>query len=80
MPVPCTDKRSELNVEPWYKDKIYSKQIFFTVNIQESTVFHLTSKVRSDGGGENVDVARAMITVRGAGRRSHITGSSVHNQ
>jgi len=25
------------------------------------------------------DVARAMITVRGAGRKSHITGSSAHS-
>ena len=33
-------------------------------------------RVRSDKGGENVDVARAML----AARKSHITGSSVHNQ
>ena len=36
--------------------------------------------MRSDKGGENIDVARAMIAMRGTGRRSHITGSSVHNQ
>ena len=38
------------------------------------------SRVRSDKGGENIDVARLMVSVRGSGRRSHLVGSSVHNQ
>lgn len=38
------------------------------------------SRVRSDQGGENIQVARAMIMSRGIGRSSHIAGSSIHNQ
>ena len=38
------------------------------------------SRVRSDKGGENIEVARMMVSVRGTGRRSHLVGSSVHNQ
>ena len=42
--------------------------------------YHLPSRVRSDGGLENIDVGRFMIEARGANRGSIITGNSVHNQ
>ena len=38
------------------------------------------SRVCSDKGGENVDVARAMLTARVTGCRVFLVGSSVHNQ
>ena len=70
----------------------YSRRIVYlhaSSNNKAKTVYRLfreavrecgwPSRVRSDKGGENIDVARAMLTIRGTGR-SHITGSSVHNQ
>ena len=42
--------------------------------------YHLPSRVRSDQGLENVQVARHMLETRGAERRSMITGCSTHNQ
>ena len=40
----------------------------------------IPSRVRTDKGGENVDLARAMILFRGTGRGSHLAGRSVNNQ
>lgn len=44
--------------------------------------YSLPSKVRSDKGRENVDVAWHMLShpLRGPDRGSHVTGRSVHNQ
>ena len=38
------------------------------------------SRVRSYYGGENYDVAKLMLHVRGENRGSHLTGKYIHNQ
>lgn len=48
--------------------------------IQATCLYGLPSRVRSDHGGENLQVALFMNLVQGLQRRSHITGESVHNQ
>ncbi|XP_071855243.1 uncharacterized protein [Apostichopus japonicus] len=48
---------------------------------QEATqIYGIPSRVRTDMGVENRDVAQFMIETRGPNRRSIITGLSVHNQ
>ena len=71
----------------------YSRMITYLAcadNNRSTTVFKLfhsatkqygvPSRVRSDKGGENILVCHFMVSTRGIGRASHISGSSVHNQ
>lgn len=52
----------------------------FKAFMEAVTKLGVPERVRSDKGGENVLVAEYMLETRGIGRRSHITGHSVHNQ
>lgn len=48
--------------------------------LKATCLYGLPSRVRSDHGGENIQVALFMNLVQGIERRSFITGESVHNQ
>jgi len=48
--------------------------------LKAAGMYEVPSQIRSDQGTENVKVAQYMLEKRGAGRRSFITGCSVHNQ
>lgn len=43
-------------------------------------MYGIPERVRSDKGLDNISVADFMISQKGTGRRSMITGPSVHNQ
>ena len=73
----------------------FSREIVYLAaadNNQSSTVlqlflraveqYGLPSRVRSDKGGENVEISHYMLSHprRGPGRRNMITGRSIHNQ
>ena len=49
----------------------------FTKAVHE---FGLPSRIRTDRGGENIEMAKYMIRNRGSDRHSVIAGKSVHNQ
>lgn len=47
--------------------------------MQAGETYGYPSRVRSDQGVENVDMARLMLILRGCNHGSHITGRSVNN-
>ncbi len=48
--------------------------------VEATRRYGLPNRIRTDKGGENVDVAMYMLQNRGCGRSSAIAGRSVHNQ
>ncbi|XP_036417029.1 uncharacterized protein LOC118800955 [Colossoma macropomum] len=48
--------------------------------LEAVNTYGVPSCVRSDKGGENVQVAHFMVSSRGLNRNSHITGRSTHDQ
>ena len=52
----------------------------FEMFISVTAHYGIPSHIRSDRGGENIDVVRYMIEVCRLDQRSHIARLSVHNQ
>ena len=51
----------------------------FTAFLEACEVYGVPSRIRSDKGGENIEIWRYMSATRGEERGSYIAGSSVHN-
>ncbi len=69
--------RTVIYLECCTNNRAYTVLTFFQQGVAR---FGLPYRVRGDRGGENTEVARYMIHIRGRERRSFIVGRSVHNQ
>jgi hypothetical protein len=47
--------------------------------VNATSEYGIPSRIRTDQGGENADIWQYITQIRGEGRSSYITGSSVHN-